>query len=54
VKCDVIEKFSKKTVLTDATSANTYFVNLIAKADNSTSEYLTSRRAAEKALFGIV
>ncbi|TNV78730.1 hypothetical protein FGO68_gene5394 [Halteria grandinella] len=54
VNCDIIEKFSKKIVLTDATTANEYFVNLIAKADTVTSDYLTQRRAAEKALFGIV
>ncbi|TNV77478.1 hypothetical protein FGO68_gene14244 [Halteria grandinella] len=54
VNCDVIEKFSKKVVLTDATSANAFFAGLIAKADTTTSAYLTSRRAAEKALFGIV
>jgi GH24 family phage-related lysozyme (muramidase) len=54
VNCDIIEKFSKKVVLTDAASANTFFLNLIAKADTTTSDYLTLRRAAEKALFGIV
>ncbi|TNV76566.1 hypothetical protein FGO68_gene15272 [Halteria grandinella] len=54
VNCDLIEKFSKKVVLSDTTTANTYFINLIAKADrNTTSDYLTARRSAEKALFGI-
>jgi uncharacterized protein YhbP (UPF0306 family) len=55
--CDVIEKFFKKnSAIADATAANTFFINLIAAVDATatSSAYLTARRAAEKALFGIV
>lgn len=54
VGCDFFERNAKKVVIANSTAANTFFTGLITKADITTSDYLTARRAAEKALFGIV